>query len=49
VIGIIAFVMSFFGVYLGDRFGQYFGTKIEIVGGSILIGIGIKILLEHAL
>jgi putative Mn2+ efflux pump MntP len=49
VIGIIAFVMSFFGVYLGDRFGQYFGTKIEIVGGLILIGIGIKILLEHTL
>jgi putative Mn2+ efflux pump MntP len=49
VIGIIAFVMSFVGVYLGDRFGQYFGTKIEIVGGLILIGIGIKILLEHTL
>ena len=49
VIGIVPFVMSFFGVYLGDRFGQYFGSKIEIVGGLILIGIGVKTLLEHTL
>ncbi len=49
VIGIVPFVMSFFSVYLGDRFGQYFGSKIEIVGGFILIGTGVKTLLEHIL
>jgi putative Mn2+ efflux pump MntP len=47
VIGIITFVLSFAGVYIGDRFGHFFEKKIEIIGGIILIGIGTKILIEH--
>jgi len=34
-------------VYIGNKFGHYFERKIEMVGGFILIGIGIKILIEH--
>jgi len=49
VIGVTAFAMSFFGVYLGGKFGEHLGSKMEIVGGLILISIGIKILLEHTL
>jgi putative Mn2+ efflux pump MntP len=45
-IGIITFALSFLGVYLGKRFGSFF-EKIGILGGVILIGIGIKILIEH--
>lgn len=47
IIGIVTFLLSFLGVYIGGRFGHFFESKIEIAGGIILIGIGIKILVEH--
>jgi putative Mn2+ efflux pump MntP len=47
IIGIITFLLSFIGVYIGDKIGHFFETKIEAVGGVFLIGIGIKILIEH--
>ena len=47
VIVIITFLLSFLGVYIGNRFGHFFEKKIEFAGGLILIGIGIKILIEH--
>ena len=49
MIGVVTFGMSFAGVFLGNKFGGLFEKKIEILGGVILIGIGIKILLEHTL
>jgi putative Mn2+ efflux pump MntP len=47
LIGLITFVLSYIGVYIGKRFGHLFESKIEALGGVILIGIGIKILIEH--
>ena len=47
IIGIVTFLLSFLGVYIGDKFGHFFERKIEAIGGLILIGIGIKILIEH--
>lgn len=47
VIGLITFILSFLGVYIGNRFGHFFEKKIEFAGGLILILIGIKILIEH--
>jgi len=47
LIGLITFGLSFAGVYLGKRFGHFFESRIEVVGGLILIAIGIKILVEH--
>jgi putative Mn2+ efflux pump MntP len=47
VIGVVTFGLSLLGVFVGDRFGRFFEKKIEIVGGLILIGIGIKIVVEH--
>jgi manganese efflux pump family protein len=47
LIGVVAFVMSILGLQLGCRFGLALGEKMELLGGCILIGIGIKILLEH--
>jgi putative Mn2+ efflux pump MntP len=47
VIGLIAFSLSFLGVYLGKSFGEILSNRIEILGGLILIAIGLKILLEH--
>ncbi len=47
LIGVVSFIMSIFGMYLGDKFGNIFGNKVEIVGGFILIFIGFKILIQH--
>lgn len=47
LIGIITFVISFIGTQLGQKIGHHLGEyKVEILGGLILIGIGVKILLE---
>jgi putative Mn2+ efflux pump MntP len=47
VIGIITFLLSCFGVYIGKRFGHFFESKIEALGGLVLIFIGLKIFLQH--
>ncbi len=47
IIGIVTFCLSFLGVYIGNKVGHFFERRIEFVGGLILIGIGIRILLEH--
>lgn len=47
IIGIVAFIFSFAGLYIGNRFGNLFGNKAEIIGGLVLIFIGVKILVEH--
>jgi len=46
IIGIMTFILSIAGVYIGNKFGHYFERKIEIVGGFILMSIGVKILIE---
>lgn len=47
VVGIVAFLFSFAGTYIGNKCGNLFGNKSEILGGVVLIGIGVKILIEH--
>ena len=47
IIGLITFVLSYIGVFIGKRFGHFFESKIEAVGGFVLIGLGVKILAEH--
>ncbi len=47
IIGLVTFVLSYMGVFVGKTFGHFFENKIEAVGGVILIGLGIKILFEH--
>lgn len=47
LIGIITFVISFAGVIIGNKVGEYLKNYAEIVGGIILILIGISIFLEH--
>ena len=46
-IGVITFVLSGIGVKVGAVFGAKFKKPAEIAGGVILIGMGIKILIEH--
>jgi putative Mn2+ efflux pump MntP len=47
IIGIVTFLLSLSGVFIGDRLGHFFESRIEVAGGLILIGIGVKILIEH--
>ncbi len=47
IVGIVAFAFSFVGIYIGNKCGNLFGRKAEIVGGIVLVGIGVKILIEH--
>jgi len=49
IIGITTAILTILGMILGSRVGQRFGKGVRILGGVILIGIGIKILLEFAL
>ncbi len=46
-IALVTFCMSALGLYIGNHFGQKYKQHAELIGGSILILIGFKILLEH--
>lgn len=47
VIGLVAGVLTVIGMLLGRRLGGTWGKPVEILGGVVLCGIGLKILLEH--
>lgn len=49
VIGIVTFLLSGLGTFIGNRVGHFFENRIKILGGITLIGIGVKILIEHYL
>ena len=49
LIGITTFIFSFCGVKIGNIFGSRYSKISEIAGGTILIILGIKILIEHML
>ena len=47
VIGLVTIVLSVLGVYLGYIVGAKLSSKVGAIGGVILIGIGVKIVLDH--
>ena len=47
IIGLVAAAFTILGLEFGSRIGMMFSKKIEIAGGIVLIGIGIKIVLDH--
>jgi putative Mn2+ efflux pump MntP len=49
LIGGITAGLAFVGVLLGHRAGVRWRAPAEIVGGVVLVGMGVKILLEHTL
>lgn len=49
IIGVVAFVFSFAGVFIGHKLSNIFGNKMQILGGAILIAIGIKFLITNCL
>jgi putative Mn2+ efflux pump MntP len=49
LIGAVTFLASMTAIRIGKSAGERLGNKVEIFGGLLLIGIGIKIFLEHIL
>lgn len=49
IIGVITFLFSMIGLRMGKLIGARIRGKMEIIGGLFLIGIGLKILIEHTL
>jgi len=47
VIGLVTLAMSITAIKAGKFLGVMFGKRMEIVGGSVLIFVGLKILSEH--
>lgn len=47
VIGIVSFLFSLFGKYIGVKLGRRFDWPAEQLGGAILLVIGLKVLLQH--
>jgi putative Mn2+ efflux pump MntP len=49
VIGVVCFALTAFGFTFGSRLGKLLGKRVELLGGLVLVGIGVKILVEHLL
>ena len=49
IIALASFIFSLCGYFFGYKFGAHFRLNAEFIGGIILMGIGLKILIEHLL
>ena len=47
IIGAITFFFAMLGIRIGKDVAGNFSQRVELLGGLILIGIGVKILIEH--
>ena len=47
LIGLVSAALSLVGLLLGNQLGQRFGKVMEIFGGVVLIGIGLRVLITH--
>ena len=43
----MTFILGTCGVFIGKKFGTMLNNKAQLVGGLILVGIGVKIFIEH--
>ena len=46
-IGLTTATLSAAGLFAGRRFGALLGKRLDVAGGLVLIGLGLKILVEH--
>ena len=47
VIGVVTAGLSLIGLLIGHKLGLAFGKRMEILGGVILLGIGLRVLIAH--
>jgi manganese efflux pump family protein len=46
-IGVTTALLSVAGLFAGRRLGALLGARLDLAGGVVLIGLGLKILVEH--
>lgn len=49
VIGIVTAVLAMAGLIVGARLGAHLGTRLDLVGGVVLIALGLRFVLEELL
>lgn len=49
LIGLVTILCTSLALMLGQRLGEKYGARIQILGGITLIGIGVHVLLSHLL
>jgi putative Mn2+ efflux pump MntP len=47
VIGLVTASLSTLGIFFGTQLGRRWGRAAEALGGCVLVGIGLRILIEH--
>jgi putative Mn2+ efflux pump MntP len=47
IIAVVTSGLSLFGLLAGNRLGERFGKRMEVLGGLLLIAIGVRILVTH--
>ena len=47
IIGLVTGVLSLIGLRVGNGFGKRYGKPVEVLGGLVLIGIGVRIMISH--
>ena len=47
VIGVVTYSLSMVGLLAGNKLGEKFGKRMEVLGGIILIGIGVRVVITH--
>jgi putative Mn2+ efflux pump MntP len=47
IIGVVTSLLSLLALGIGHRFGSRLGKPVEVIGGVVLIGIGLRIVLSH--
>jgi putative Mn2+ efflux pump MntP len=47
IIGVVSLLLSLVGTIFGSTLGDRFGKRMEIIGGVLLIGIGLRIIFTH--
>jgi len=49
VVGVIACLLTLVGMLVGKHIGLLWGERVEIFGGLVLIGIGVRIVWQHVM
>jgi putative Mn2+ efflux pump MntP len=47
VIGVVAGIMTYGGLRLGNKLGMMFGRPVQVIGGLVLFTIGARVLITH--
>ena len=47
IIGLVTGALSLIGLRVGNGVGKRFGKPVEVLGGLVLVGIGVRIVVSH--